>query len=1426
MSADPELSAVDGLGDIAIIAMQCRFPGADDLAAYWSLLTEEREGARSLDGLAAAPGLVRREAVIDGIDQFDADFFGYLPAEAAMIDPGQRVFLECAYHVFEQAAYDPERYPGLVGVYAGAGQPTYLMANVLPHLGLDPSSPDALPAGFANSSASLAGRVSYHFDLQGPSIAVNTACSTSLVAVHLACQDLLDYRCDLALAGGVSLNPSPGKGYRYVPDGPLSPDGRCRAFDARAAGMFPGDGVGVVLLKRLADALADGDRIRAVVKGSAVGNDGRRKAGFTAPGVRGQSEVIVAAQAIAGVEASSIGMIEAHGTGTPVGDPIEVAALTKAFRQTTDQTGYCLLGSAKTNIGHTDAAAGVAGLIKAVLSIEHGVVPANLHYTAPNPLIDFADSPFRVAGKTAEWPDIPGPRRAGVSAFGIGGTNAHVVLEQAPDINRSAQPDSVSRSETLLVLSAATPEALQTQADGVAEHLSCHGDDIAGIAETLQFGRCRLPYRHSLVCESSTHAITALQAPLEPTQAGEGSVPLVLLFPGSGAQYPGMGRELYETERVFRSTIDECAQILAHNCDIDLHDQLYRNDRLDDGQPDSVFPAVFATQYALARQLAAWGLSATAILGHSLGEYTAACLAGVMQLDQALPLVSARGRLFARAGGATTSVLLAAEQVEPLLGGRVVVSGITSAASCTVSGPLADIAEVEGRLRKQGVQFQRLRVALAVHSPQLDPVLGEFADILAEVRLRPPQVPYLSNVTGTWIRPEEATDPAYWVRHSREPVQLAAGFQELAQLSGAVLVEVGPGRTLTRIARQHLGNLPAVATMRHRDDQTSDRHALLAALGTAWEHGIDIDWQALSGPRRHARVELPGYPFQRQRYWLEPPETGKPVNSADAVIPVRQGGAPGVPEPAQAPAAKWSNIASELRRHPIESLISAEATAELRALDELCTAYLCGFLRESGVDLTGGQQLSRTEIITRLEVVPAFHRLIDVFTRILVEDDILACEGDRFRVRESAVPRVPDLEAWCAENPESASRARLLDRCLRGYDRVLRGDLSGNEIVMPGGDDSAYRAVVEQRIHHSDFAAHRKTIADTVLRVARGVTGTQPLRILEIGAGRGYLTWPIVEVLRERPPGGVEYWFTDIGRSFVLAGQQRAESEGLDFLRFATLDIGAEPARQQVPLGEFDIVLAFNVLHVVPDLRAGIRHTAEFTAPGGVVLVLEATRVERWDSLIDPLWTGWLDFADDIRTDSPLLAPARWAMLLDENGYTAARAHCSGDTADHALIVAERTGPAGQFSRAADPNSTSSFNQRPPLSTEYCCPRTDLEQRIAAIWQRCFGYDRIGVHDRFLELGGESLLAMQIAAQQRSELGIETSMRRLLEAGTVAAVAAAASNAVPDRAPVSKSAPEAESESTSACEPPPARRGRAARRTATGEIVVEEAGAR
>jgi acyl transferase domain-containing protein/acyl carrier protein len=877
---------------IAIIGMAGRFPGAPDLHDFWRNLKNGVESiARfSEDELRRSgvdpsvlrdPSYVPARGMVSDAEFFDAAFFGINPREAEVLDPQHRFFLESAWEAFEDAGYDPDRQPRPTGVFAGTTMSTYLLSNLLANPELL-RTVGAYQTMLGNDKDYLATRVSYKLNLHGPSMVIQTACSTSLVAVHLACDALLTGQCDMALAGGVSISFPQRAGYLYQPGMILSPDGHCRAFDAHAAGTVGGEGVGVVVLKRLADALTDGDHVRAVIRGSAINNDGSLKVGYTAPSVDGQAEVIARAQSLGGVNADTISYIEAHGTGTELGDPIEIAALTKAFRATTDRTGFCAIGSVKTNIGHLDAAAGVAGLIKAVLALEHETIPPSLHFERPNPQIDFEQSPFCVNSAVREWPRNAAPRRAGVSSFGIGGTNAHVVLEEAPARNgKHAGPDGGPELQ-LLPLSARTVVALDSARERLAHCL--RGDPalpLADVAFTLQRGRKEFPYRLALVARDAGDAAAALangrgtRIITSPQAAGEHSV--AFLFPGQGAQYATMGRGLYDREPLFRAEVDTCAELITTPLGIDLRTLLYppeanmatADERL--RQTRIAQPALFVTEYALAKLWLSAGMRPDAMLGHSIGEYVAACLAGVFSLEDALALVVERGRLMDIPGGAMLAVPLAPARLEPLLDGDLTIAAANAPQLCVASGPEAEVARLEQRLARAGTPGRRLYTAHAFHSAMMEPALEPFARAVARVRLSPPRIPFLSNVSGTWIADAEATDPSYWVRHIRSTVRFSDGLRRLLDEPTRVLLEVGPGNTLSTLARQHQATQRiVVSSLRHPRETTDDRETFLGALGRLWVAGVPVAWDAAGGPEAGRRVSLPTYPFERQRFWVEP----------------------------------------------------------------------------------------------------------------------------------------------------------------------------------------------------------------------------------------------------------------------------------------------------------------------------------------------------------------------------------------------------------------------------------------------------------------------------------------------------------------------------------------------------------------------------
>ncbi len=894
------------MDSIAIIGMSGRFPGARTTREFWQNL---RNGVESISffspeelelagiPLAASeqPNFVGAGGVLDDVDLFDALFFGFSARDAEVMDPQQRLFLECAWESLEDAGYNADAYDGAIGVYAGQALSTYLY-NVY-------ASPDRavyadpMQLLLLNDKDHLTTHVSYKLNLTGPSMSVQSACSTSLVAICVACDALWNQRCDMVLAGGAAISIPQRKGYAYVPGGIMSPDGHCRAFDASARGTVSGNGVGVVVLKRLADALTDRDHIYAIIRGAALNNDGSYKVGYSAPSVLGQTAVVAAAHAMAEVEPDTITYVEAHGTATQLGDPIEVTALTDAFRTRTDKKGFCAIGSVKTNIGHLDPAAGVTGLIKTALALHYRELPPSLHYCEPNPEIDFASSPFFVNTQLSEWRTSGMPLRAGVSSFGMGGTNAHCVLEEAPAVERSGP----ARAHVLVPLSAKSETALEAQTDNLAAHLRARPDEnLADVAYVYQVGR--KAFRHRRVLMSSSRDATAAASWLEGRDpervfTNEGDArerPLVFLFPGQGTQHVGMGRELYDTEPRFREYLDRCCDLLQPRLGTNLRDLLYPASDTDGATAQlkrTVYtqPALFAVEYALAKLWMDWGVVPQAMIGHSIGEYVAACLADVMSLDVALMLVTERGRLMDRMPtGAMIAVPLSEDAALAAAGDGLNVAAINGPASCVMSGALHLIEDFERRLAARGLRSKRLATSHAFHSAMMDDAVAPFVDAVRTVRLQPPSIPYLSNVSGTWITEGEATDPQYYGRQLREAVRLADGIAALLEDPDWMFLEVGPGRTLGSLVRYQTGasaNRIVLASLAG-DGARERASSMFDALGRLWLAGTTITWPAFSASEKRCRLSLPTYPFERQRYWIGPPDKPEPSGVASARRPL------------------------------------------------------------------------------------------------------------------------------------------------------------------------------------------------------------------------------------------------------------------------------------------------------------------------------------------------------------------------------------------------------------------------------------------------------------------------------------------------------------------------------------------------------------
>ena len=881
--------------DIAIIGMAGRFPGARNIDQFWqnlengresiSFFTEDELLAEGVDPkLLRNPNYVKARSLIEDIELFDSDFFGINPKEAESMDPQHRIFLETAWDALENAGYDADRYKGAIGVYAGAFFNTYLLNNLCSAPGsigdfLGFSKVGGFQAFLGNDKDHLSTRVAYKMNLKGPAITMQSACSTSLVSICQAVANLLSYQCDIALAGGITITSPKKRGYLYDEGGMVSPDGHCRAFDAKAQGTVFGSGVGIVVLKRLEDALSESDNIIAVIKGAALNNDGSQKVSYTAPSVDGQAEAIMLAHALAGVSADTISYVEAHGTGTPLGDPIEIAGLTQAFRATTDKRNFCAIGSVKTNIGHLDVASGVVGLIKTVLALKHKKIPPTLHFESANPNINFTESPFFVNSRLTEWTTNGHPRRAGVSSFGVGGTNAHVVIEEAPNVKSG----NVARRKQLIILSAKTEQALDQRTRDLVSFLKNSPEmALSDVAYTLHVGRKSFDNRRMLVAADTTEAIRLMEngTPGRMLSGCEQrrNRPVVFMFPGQGSQYVNMARGLYESEKVFRDDVATCAELLKPLLDLDIRDVIFPPaDRAKEAEEllanaRVAQPSIFIIEFALARLWMSWGIKPAAMIGHSVGEYVAACISGVFDLADAVHIVASRARLVQeQPGGAMLAVRLSESDLQALLPGGIEIAASNSPTLTVASGSFDRIEALELKLKGQGVAAIRLKTSHAFHSSMMEPVVPVLTEFIRKVPLQEPKIPFVSTVTGDWVSSTLVKSPDYWANHLRQTVRFNDAIRVILEDEARLLLEVGPGNALSTFARQHavkdkscvIGSLPINGSSNDDVDTT------LNALGRLWLAGVEPDWESFHNGYEPRRVSLPTYPFERKRYWVD-----------------------------------------------------------------------------------------------------------------------------------------------------------------------------------------------------------------------------------------------------------------------------------------------------------------------------------------------------------------------------------------------------------------------------------------------------------------------------------------------------------------------------------------------------------------------------
>jgi len=1365
---------------IAIVGVGMRFPGGVvDAHSFWDLLEAGKDAITDIphdrwdwrfyfNRNAEAPGAMYsvRGGFVDDIDSFDADFFGLAPREATMLDPQQRLLHEVAWQALEDAAIRPDRLRhSRTGIFTGLSNFDYYRAVMQDDLRIDAY------AGSGNSPSMAAGRLAYTLGVHGPAMTIDTSCSSSLVAVHLACQSLRLGECDLALAGGVNVILAPQMHIGFSRAHMLAPDGRCKTFDEAADGYVRSEGCAVVVLKRLKDATKEGDRILAVVRGSAVNHDGR-SAGLTAPSSHAQAALLKEAYRNAGVALDEVGMIEAHGTGTSLGDPIEMEALGEVFGSRPSGLSPIAVGSVKTNLGHTEAASGMAGLLKAAFSLHHRQIPRHLNLQKKSALIPWQDLPFYVPANHTEWKleaDQP-TRVAGVSSFGFSGTNAHVVLEEfVPE--RQDAGDSLEGEPQVAVLSASTEEALAAAQFALAQYLQNESQHcLRDVCDTLSRGRMPHPYRRACVVRTREDLLEQLRSDApRPTDGGRANSDPVLgfLFTGQGSENAGMGFELLAHSSIFRSAVDRMERALDGRLRKSIR-EIWANEHKEQERASLVQPALYAYGWALSELWRSWGVEPRVLLGHSLGEYVAATVAGVMKPEEGIRLVAARGRLTEELAepGAMISVAASKEQVGELLvaaafGTALSIAAINGPSSVVVSGRYYAVEQFEEQLRSLQMRYKRLRTTHGFHSSTLDGMLDAFQAEAAAIEFKVPEVPWISNLTGKLVDRNSPIDAKYWRNHLRQTVEFSQGLIA-AQTNASTFVEIGAKPQLLTLTEAN--GIAANRCIASTGVAAGEWQSLLTAASRLYTRGGDLDWDAVADHRSYLKVPLPGYPFQRKRFWFNDGLRGD-----------------------QGSAVAMAQAASDQALLVPIDLPAARIAEGLNAMNRWATALILATLKDVGCFQDGNNTVTAETLILELGVVPAHRRLMERWLRRLNAEGVLILaengENPTYVLRPDV--SIPDPELLWAGTKQFGDEPlrNYLASCAAGLLRVLRGDLNPLETLFPGGSDELAKALYERspgavyanRIAAATIAARARLDVKTSLGFPRR------LRILEVGAGTGATSAAVLAHLSSQQ---VIYTFSDVSEIFLARARQRFRAHAMEFALF-DLDSATSAEAHE---GRYDVVLVANALHAAKDLRASLARLFHVLQPGGALVLVETTAEQAWHDVSTGLIEGWQHFSDDARgSSSPLISLGQWAEEFALAGFEHFSAAPSPELATHRLglhvLIAHKPDQASassagnlNHSRPALESSMSfAISERDMASLDSTLPplhASDLLEKIASASPK----QRTGLaveaitiavaqvlgrttppmkDDRLMELGLDSLMAIELRNRLQAAFGID-----------------------------------------------------------------------